>query len=95
MAYHFGRERRHGTDRRVSRYPAYAGDERRTTDRRRPRPDRTGPFGWIVIALILIVMLDTTVWQGYYRHAIYRGLDAQAASVRAWSDGLWDWGSTR
>ena len=95
MAYHFGQERRKGSDRRVPREVAYAGAERRVGERRaRPR-EREGPFAWIVLALIAFIIVDAVAWHGYYRHAILVGLDAQATATRAWSDGLWDWGSTR
>ena len=95
MAYHFGSERRKGSDRRATRNPAYAGVERRLLERRTPRREREGPFAGIVLALIVFIVVDATVWQGYYRHALYRGLNVQASSVREWSDGLWDWRSSR
>ena len=95
MAYHFGRERRRGSDRRAARNPAYAGVERRLAGRRAPSREREGPFSFVVIALILFVLVDTFIWHGYYRHAVYRGIDSQAQSIREWSDNIWDFRSSR
>ncbi|WP_140871173.1 hypothetical protein [Sphingomonas oligophenolica] len=95
MAYNFGTERRKGSDRRITRNPAYAGVERRLTQHRERRTEREGPFAWIVLAMIALIVVDTLFWHGFYRHALVRGLNAQAEAVRAWSADLWDWKSTR
>lgn len=95
MPYHFGRERRRGSDRRIPRDVAFAGIERRITERRALRREREGPFSKIVIGLILLILFDAMVWHGYYRSAVIRGLNHQAASVRNWSDNVWDWKSDR
>jgi hypothetical protein len=96
MTYHFGPERRKGGDRRETRYPAFAGIERRLDERRHQRKkEREGPFSGIIVALIAFVLVDTAAWHGYYRHAIYRGIDDQADSVRQWSANVWNFQSTR
>ncbi len=95
MMYHFGRERRKGGDRRVARNPAHSSVERRLARRRERRTEHEGPFAWIVIALIALIIVDTLFWHGFYRHALVRGINVQADAVRSWSEGLWDWKSSR
>jgi len=95
MAYHFGRERRKGSDRRVARNRAFAGVERRLVQRRALRRERKGPFAHIIVALIAFIGADIGIWDGYYRDAMARGVNHQADLVRNWSANIWDWESAR
>ena len=89
MGYHWGKERRRGTDRRVARDAAYTGADRRLAERRQHPAERRSKVAWLGAALILFVTLDATAWDGYYRHALISSINADAAATRAWSDNVW------
>ena len=88
-------ERRTG-DRRV-RQVYHDLDRRKGSDRRvverevvtRDSGDGLGFFAWLVIGLVVLFLVDAFVWQGYYRHAFWLALNADADAMRGWSDSLW------
>ena len=88
MGYHWG-EKRRDSDRRVAHDPAYAGPDRRLTERRQHPKERKSRLGWVVIALVAFVMVDTVAWDGFYRRALFASINADAQASRAWSEGLW------
>jgi hypothetical protein len=90
-----GPERRTG-DRRVRQVyhevDRRSGGERRAAEREvlvRERGDGLGLFGRIIIVLVALFLVDAFVWQGYYRHAMWASINANATSVREWSDSAW------
>jgi hypothetical protein len=93
---HKSRPERRTADRRV-RQVYHDVDRRSSAERRaaerevvvRERGEGLGLFAWTVIALVALFLVDTFVWQGYYRHALWVSLNADAASVRDWSDSVW------
>ena len=44
---------------------------------------------WALVALIVLIMIDTYVWDGRYRHGFWVALNAQAESARTWTERLW------
>ena len=94
MPYHFSNERR-TADRRVAKQP-HAGPERRLAERRatevklvrKPQPIHRGVL-WAAVLMVLV--LSDSVWlDGAYRHMVTGGIAGWVASVRYWSDHVWD-----
>lgn len=83
---------RRGTDRRVrNEYPEI--ERRKNADRRgapvRQDRDKPGLITWGAIAIVGFMLIDALLWHGQYRQAFFAAIEADAASVRAWSDNVW------
>jgi len=72
-------DRRSGTNRRVAVREVVAREERQ----------RPGFFTWTVIALVALFLVDAVAWKGYYRHALWVSINAEAASLRDLTDSAW------
>ena len=90
MAYHFGGERRKGTDRREPRNAPFSGIERRLAERRKRRKQEHHVGGWLMLLVIVFLIVDTTVWDGAVRRGAFHAVDRKAEVLRDWSDHLWD-----
>jgi hypothetical protein len=97
MSYNFPRERRR-IERRTPPVAAFAGPERRLSERRndevklvrKPEPMHRGVL-WAAVLMVLIVA-DSTFLDGAYRHMVIGWFADQAAGIREWSAHVWDWG---
>lgn len=56
---------------------------------KRESGDGLGLFAWILIGLVVLFLVDVYMWEGYYRHAFWLALNADADAMRGWSDSLW------
>jgi hypothetical protein len=68
------------------------GTGRRTVEResvRRESGEGPGLFAWLLIGFVVLFLVDAYLWQGYYRHAFWVALNADADAIRTWSDDLW------
>lgn len=95
MARNSTSERRTG-DRRVRQVyhdlDRRKGSDRRVVEReivRRESGEGLGLFAWTLIGLVVLFLVDVYAWEGYYRHAFWLALNADADSIRGWSDSLW------
>ena len=55
----------------------------------RESADGFGLLVWALLVLIALILVDTYVWKGQYRHEFWAAINAQAEYTRAWTDGLW------
>jgi hypothetical protein len=96
MAYHFPNERRR-IERRQHPSPAYAGPERRLAERRntevklvRDKQPINRTLLWVAVLTVLVVV-DASCLDGYYRHQFLSWFNGLFDGIRYWSAHLWGW----